>query len=101
MADPKDVVKVCLDIVNSSRDYSKAGGEVDSTIKYTRGKLGIELLLWCDGPYSIIVFYDKKVVLNYDDARIYPQGKERILLYDPGNWENEVRTLEEQIKSRT
>ena len=99
---PSDIAKICLDIAanltkSESEQEGVRGTWVDHQHLFEEGRLKIDACFSCDGPQDVMVSYNGKVVLNYMDDECYEGGKENIILYDPGKWEEEVLKLYEKL----
>ena len=100
MATPQDLANLCL---NLAADLTLSQAEEEDVFDYVdhrhlleEGKFSIDAVFYCDGPYSVSVFYEQKIVLFYDNDMVYNDGKERIE-YKPGEWEKELIDWEKEM----
>ena len=100
MATPQDLANLCLnlasDLTLSEAEEEGVFGYVDHRHLLEEGKFKIDAVFYCDGPYSVSVFYEQRMVLFYDNDAGYSDGKEGIE-YKSGVWEKELIDWEKEM----
>lgn len=101
MATPLDLAHLCLNLaadltLSQAEEEEGVLGYVDHRHLLEEGKFSIDAVFYCDGPYSVSVFYEKRIVLLYDNDACYNDGKESVE-YKPGEWKKELIKWEKEM----